>query len=87
VGWTAPAQVYDWVVPYDDAAIRYYKEVGTWDDAKQAHNDQLVARGKVLQEAWKKMEGSTATGEDFSKEWMKVRAETLEAAGFPAYFE
>jgi len=86
-GWTAAAQVYTWVVPYDDAAIRYYKEVGTWDDTKQQRNDQLVARGKVLQEAWKKMEGASATGEDFAKQWMKVRAEALEAAGFPAYFE
>lgn len=86
-GWTAAAQVYTWVVPYNDAAIRYYKEAGTWDDAKQQHNDQLVARGKVLQEAWKKMEGVSSTGEDFAKQWMQVRAEALEAAGFPAYFE
>lgn len=86
-GWTAQSQVYTWVVPYNDAAIKYYKEAGTWDDTKQKHNDDLVARGKVLQEAWKKMSGVSATGEDFSKQWMKVRGEDLEAAGMPAYFK
>lgn len=86
-GWTAAAQVYGWVVPYNDAAIKYYNEVGTWDGDKQKHNDQLVARGKVLQDAWKKMAGASATGDDFAKQWMKVRADALEAAGMPAYFK
>jgi TRAP transporter TAXI family solute receptor len=85
-GWTAEAQVYGWVVPYADAAISFYKEAGTWDDAKQKHNDNLVARGEILQEAWKKMAEAETTGEDFKKEWMQVRAEALKAAGQPVYF-
>ncbi|MFN4164320.1 MAG: TAXI family TRAP transporter solute-binding subunit [Ferrovibrio sp.] len=84
-GWAAKSQAYNWVVPYNEGAIKYYKEVGTWDAAKQKHNDQLVARGKVLQEAWKKM--ATVKGDDFTAAWLKVRAEALEAAGFPAYFK
>jgi len=83
-GWAASSQVYDWVVPYSEGAIKYYTEVGTWDDAKQAHNDELVARGKVLQDAWKTMAG--VTGDDFASKWTKVRADALEAAGMPAYF-
>lgn len=86
-GWAADSQAYDWVVPYNDAAIRYFKEVGTWDDAKQEHNDQLVARGKVLQDAWKEMSDASSTGEDFAKEWLKVRADALTAAGMPVYFQ
>jgi TRAP transporter TAXI family solute receptor len=84
-GWAASSQAYDWVVPYNEGAIKYYKEVGTWDADKQKHNDGLVARGKVLQTAWKKMSG--VTGDDFAKQWLKVRADALEAAGMPAYFK
>ncbi len=84
-GWAAKSQVYDWTVPYNEGAIRYYKEVGTWDAVKQKHNDHLVARGKVLQEAWKKM--AAVKGDDFAAKWLKVRADALEAAGFPAYFK
>lgn len=84
-GWAAEAQAYEWVVPYNEAAIRYYREVGTWDDEKQKRNDALVARGKVLQGAWKTMEG--VTGDDFAAKWMRIRAEALEAADMPAYFK
>jgi TRAP transporter TAXI family solute receptor len=84
-GWAAASQAYEWVVPYNEGAIKYFKEAGTWDDTKQQRNDQLVARGKVLQETWKKMAG--ATGDDFAAQWMKARAEALEAAGMPAYFK
>ena len=69
----------------NDAAIKYFKEVGTWDDTKQAHNDDLVARGKVLQDAWKKMAG--VTGDDFAKQWLKVRSDALTAANLPVYFK
>lgn len=85
-GWAAGAQVFGWVVPYNDAAIRFYKEAGAWDDEKQAHNDALVKRGQVLQEAWKKMADVNATGEDFTKQWMATRAEALTAAGMQPYF-
>jgi uncharacterized protein len=86
-GWAAEAQVYGWVVPYNEAAIRFYREVGTWDDEKQAHNDKLVERGRVLQEAWKKMADVSSTGEEFTKQWMATRAEALTAAGMPPYFK
>ena len=40
--------------------------------------------GKVLQDAWATMEGES--GDGFAEKWMQVRADALEAAGFPAYF-
>jgi len=84
-GWAANSQMYDWVVPYNAGAIKYFKEVGTWDAEKQKRNDGLIARGKVLQDAWKKM--ANVKGEDFEKKWMKVRVEALEAAGYEPYFK
>ncbi len=86
-GFAAANQVFDWVVPYNEATVKYFKEVGVWDDTKQQRNDNLVERGKVLQDAWKKMDGVDATGDDFAKQWLKVRADALEAAGMPAYFK
>ena len=83
-GWAADRQVFDWVVPYNAGAIEYYKEAGVWTDEIQKHNDDLVARGKVLQDAWATMEGES--GDGFAEKWMQVRADALEAAGFPAYF-
>jgi hypothetical protein len=76
--------MFDWVVPYHDGAIRYYKEAGVWSDDLQAHTASLIERAGGLAEAWKKMEGKS--GEGFAEEWMKVRAEALEAAGMPVYF-
>jgi hypothetical protein len=85
-GWAANSQVYDWVIPYNEGAVRYYEEVGTWSAELQAHNDELVARGEVLQEAWAQMADVTATGDEFAAEWMEARATALEAAGMPVYF-
>lgn len=83
-GYAADKQMFDWVVPYHDGAIRYFDEVGLWTDALQAHTDELIARGDVLAEAWTQMEGKS--GDGFAEEWMSVRAAALEAAGMPVYF-
>ena len=83
-GYAADKQMFDWVVPYHDGAIRYFDEVGLWTDDLQAHTDDLIARGEVLAEAWKQMDGKS--GDGFAEEWMAVRAAALEAAGMPVYF-
>lgn len=84
-GWAANKQMFDWVVPYHEDAIRYYKEAGVWSDDLQAHNDSLVARSAVLADAWKKMDGKS--GDSFAADWLKVRAAALRAANLPVYFE
>lgn len=83
-GYAAERQIFDWVVPYHEGAIRYYKEAGVWADGLDEHTAALLERGDVLAEAWKTMEGKS--GDGFADEWMKVRAEALEAAGLPVYF-
>lgn len=80
-GWKLDNQILDWVVPYHDGAIAYFKEAGVWNDKLQAHNDKLVERQNVLAEAWKGMD-KNLQGEEFSKKWMEVRAAALEKAGF-----
>ncbi len=81
-GWALKNQNFQWVVPYHDGAVRYWKEAGVWTGAMQAHNDGLVARQGVLGEAWKQMAGKNIADDDaFKKEWMKVRAAALDKVG------
>ncbi|HET6519173.1 MAG TPA: TAXI family TRAP transporter solute-binding subunit [Geminicoccaceae bacterium] len=82
-GWALDRQIWEWVVPFHEGAIRYFQETGAWDDEKQAHNDRLIERQRVLQQAWDDFTAQTdATGEEFQQAWMKARAEALNDAGF-----
>ncbi len=80
-GWALDNQIFDWVVPYHDGAIAYFKEIGKWTPAHQAHNDKLVERQKVLADAWSGMD-KKLEGDAFAKKWMEVRAAALKKAGF-----
>ena len=83
-GWALEQQSLSWVVPYHDGAIRYYKEAGKWTDSAQAHNDGLIARQKVLQDAWAALEAEAP--EDWDSAWVAARREALAAAGLPTVF-
>jgi TRAP transporter TAXI family solute receptor len=47
-GWRLDLQDLEWFVPYHEGAVAYFKEVGVWSDAIQAHNDRLIARQEAL---------------------------------------
>ena len=81
-GFAIDRQVFDWIIPYHEGAIRYFKEIGVWNDKFQKHNDKLLERQAVLEAAWKKV------GDDASYEtWMAERAKALKAAGFAPVWE
>lgn len=81
-GWDLKRQVYDWVVPFHDGAIRYFKEIGVWTPAYQAHNDGLIKRQQVMLAAWKSAELTKITDEKaYEAAWMKARAAALKGAG------
>lgn len=83
VGWAVERQNFAWVIPFHDGAIRYWKEKGLWKPEHQAHNDKLIARQKVLADAWKSVSaGSHADDKAFEAAWMKARADALTKAGF-----
>ena len=77
-----------WVVPFHDAVVDYYKEIGHWTDVMQEHQDMLVRRQKTLLDAWEQFtSGNTPDSEDeFRLAWMKARAAALEAEGMSPIF-
>ncbi|MDF1855874.1 TAXI family TRAP transporter solute-binding subunit [Pseudooceanicola sp.] len=84
-GWALKNQVFDWVVPFHEGAVRYYKEVGLWSDAAQAHNDALIKRQDVLQAAWEEMKAAGAS--DWDTAWDAKRKAALSAAGMSVSYK
>ncbi|MBM3644817.1 MAG: TAXI family TRAP transporter solute-binding subunit [Alphaproteobacteria bacterium] len=87
-GMALDRQVFTWVVPYHDGAIAAFKAKGVWNDAAQKHNDALLARQKVLADAWKAFTASApADDKEFSAAWTKARAAALRARNMDVIFE
>ena len=78
-GWADDRQTFEWVLPFHEGAIKYWKEKGLWTEAAQARTDAMLTRQKILAKAWKSLEKK---GDDAIRtEWMKVRADALAGAG------
>jgi acyl-CoA-binding protein len=81
-GWGMDRQKLDWVIPYHDGAIAFFKQKGVWTDEHQKNNDMLIKRQQILADAWKEVKGrSHADKEAFAQDWMKTRADALTKAG------
>ena len=76
-GFAMDRQVFKWVLPFHDGAVKYFKEIGVWSDDAEAHQQSLLKRQQILMDTWKK----AGSGADYEK-WMKMRAEALTAAGY-----
>lgn len=82
-GWATERQTFKWAVPYHEAAVKYWKEIGVWTDDMEKHNNDLIRRQEVLAQAWKTMSAKNIKDDEaYQKEWVKVRAEALKKAGF-----
>ena len=82
-GWDIKRQIFDWVVPYHDGAIRLFKELGVWKPGHQANNDKLLKRQDVLAKAWDGYhKGGPSDENAFYAGWLKARAAALTQAGF-----
>jgi uncharacterized protein len=83
VGWAMDRQLFEWVVPYHAGAVRYFREIGVWNDTREAHNQRLLDRQRVLADAWQHIaDRNIASDEAFTEAWLAARVEALEAAGF-----
>ncbi|MFK7752540.1 MAG: TAXI family TRAP transporter solute-binding subunit [Sedimentitalea sp.] len=83
-GWALDKQKMEWVVPYHEGAIRFYKEAGVWTDAAQAHNDNLIERQNVLSAAWTALEAQSPA--DWEAAWSEARRKALSDGGFEIVF-
>lgn len=83
IGWALERQVFQWVVPYHDGAVAYWREIGVWSDTLEAHNQSLIRRQEVLALAWAEFSEEEILDQDvFAEAWGQLRADRLEAAGF-----
>lgn len=83
IGWALERQVFRWVVPYHEGAVRYWREIGAWSDELDAHNQSLIRRQEVLAAAWAEVTAQRIRDEEeFIAAWHRVRAQRLEEAGF-----
>lgn len=87
-GYSLENQNMQWVIPYHDAVIEYYKEIGHWTDDMQAHQDKLVKRQEILKTTWETFKDSNPPEDEdaFRRGWMKARAKALEAEGMEPVF-
>ena len=87
-GYALENQNMEWVIPFHDAVVEYYKEIGHWTDEMQQHQDMLVRRQNILLDTWDNFTSGDTPDEDdaFRSAWMEVRAEALEEAGMNPIF-
>jgi TRAP transporter TAXI family solute receptor len=81
-GWTLERQKFNQAfIPFHPGAIRYYKEIGAWDDAAQAQNESNLERQRVLAAAWSGFVTSAPQDYDeFQQAWLVVREKALSEA-------
>ena len=71
-------------MPFHEGAIRYFEEIGLWDDEAQEHHEQNLKRQEVLTEAWEEHMADAPTDQDeFEEAWMETRHDALEEADLP----
>lgn len=86
-GWEARRQPLAWAIPWHEGAIRVFREQGLWRAEHQAHQDRLVERQRVLQQAWASLRrparpNPERDADSDEADWLKARATALEQAGF-----
>ncbi|MBQ0743360.1 MAG: TAXI family TRAP transporter solute-binding subunit [Pseudomonas sp.] len=88
-GWELSRQVFDWVMPYHEGAIRYFREAGVWTEAHEAHNQNLLQRQQLMLDAWQEQLAASAELPlpEFQRSWMERRSQVLTAAGFDPGFQ
>lgn len=85
-GWNIDNQNFEWILPYHDGSVKYFKEIGKWSAAAQAHQDTLVKRQEVLAKSFATYKATDPSKDEFKAGWSKARAEALAAANLTVNF-
>ena len=88
-GWALDRQRFaDTLLPFNEGAIRYYKEIGAWTPEAQATHEANLKRQTLLHDLWTAYLAKAPADETaFRQGWMQVRAEALRQAGLPVIQE
>ncbi|MEP4545039.1 MAG: TAXI family TRAP transporter solute-binding subunit [Saccharospirillum sp.] len=87
-GYALDNQNLKWVIPFHEGVVRYYQEIGIWNDDLQAHQDYLVNRQNLILDAWNAfIDDAPSDNDAFTVAWMQARADALNAAGMDLVFE
>lgn len=87
-GLALALQIFTWLVPYHDGAIRVFKEKGVWTEPAQKHNDGLIRRQRVLIDAWRLFGGAAPTDDQaFVVGWAGARLNALRNARMETAFD
>lgn len=80
-GWSIDSQNFEWILPYHEGSVKFFKEIGKWSDAAQAHNDALIARQDVLMKAYAAYKETKPEVDAFKAGWTQARIDALKTAG------
>ncbi|MDT8429342.1 MAG: TAXI family TRAP transporter solute-binding subunit [Pseudomonadales bacterium] len=83
MGWLMSRQKFESAfIPYHDAAVRYFRDIGVWTEEAETNQQRNLARQRVLKQAWEGfLPGAPEGYEEFSSAWLAARTSALEAAG------
>ena len=93
IGWHIDRQDFNWVVPFHNGAIRYFREIERWTSENEAHNQQLISRQTILKSTWQEVMQLTSpvtgvfSAEELPDLWQRLRALRLRQAGFDPVWE
>ncbi len=82
IGWSMDRQIFNWSVPFHEGAVRYFRSLGLWTEDLDAHNETLIRRQAVLQQAWSDHVKAGVSDDTHVSSWYAARAQALTAAGF-----
>ncbi len=83
IGWALDRQLKQWVVPWHQGTVKYFRELGVWGEADEIHNQRLLERQSVLQAAWDEhTDDDYVDADEFRSAWQMRRVAALEAAEF-----
>jgi len=82
-GWRLDSQKFEAAfIPYHDAAIRYFREMGVWTDEAEATQQANLHRQQVLLDAWEAFQaGAPRDPREYESAWLAAREKALSERG------
>lgn len=82
-GWLLDRQKFEAAfIPYHDAAIRYFREIGVWTEGAEATQQANLYRQQVLSDAWEAFQpGAADDPREFESAWLAAREKALSDHG------